>query len=287
MRKIEEIQNAIIADMSNYPELSELLANTSKRSIWYLFIYCISAAIALLEQLMDAFKIDLETKISKAAAGTALWLQSKIFQFQYDAATPQIVKLDLVTFAPTYDIVNPNLQIVKRCSITTTVANYVTIKTAKENNGMLVELTDDETNSLQGYVNTIGTAGINYQVSSEPANQLYWTAEITYDAQYAAGIKQNIYDLTTQFLTNIPFDGIFRVNVFEAFLINNVAGLIDLVTNELSIREDSQTVADGIVLVTGSDIIRSSVNPSSGYIIPETTSGYGILDGTNIALKAY
>lgn len=286
-RSQQEVIDAIKADMSAYPELAPLLANTSKRSIWGLFIFTIASAIVILEQLMDTFKTEMDFNIAKAAAGTALWLQDKVFKFQYSSSSPQIVKLDTVTFAPTYDTVNTSLQIVKRCSISTTVANNVSLKVAKLDGATLVALTSPEVNSLQGYVNTIGTAGINYLVTSSNANQLYWVAEITYDAQYASTIKQNISDLTNTFLQTIPFDGIFRVNKFESYMLNNVNGIIDLTTNELWIREDSQTVNEGIKLVTGNDILISSINPSAGYIVPETTSGYGILDNNNIVLIAY
>jgi hypothetical protein len=288
-RTIEQVKSAIIADMSGYPELQTLLTNTSKRSIWYLFIYCISASIVVLESLMDIFKSDLETIASASAAATPLWLQDKIFKFQYNSATPQIVKLDVAggTFAPIYDIINPNLCIVKKTSILTTATNYVNIKVAKDVGGELGPLTSDETNALQGYVNIIGAAGINYAVSSNPANKLYWTVDILYDAQYVSVIKQNIQTSMTNFLTQIPFDGVFRVNQFESYILTNTVGVIDLTTKELSIREDSQTVAEGIQLVTGQDIVRSNINPTSGYITSETNSGDGILDGSNITLIAY
>jgi hypothetical protein len=236
---------------------------------------------------MDSFKTDTDANIAKSAAGTPLWLQDKAFKFQYSSSTPQIVKLDTTTFAPTYDIINPDLQIVKRCSVNSTVANYVTLKTAKDINGTLTALTTPENDSFQGYINTIGTAGINYIATSSPANQMYWTAQITYDAQYASTIKQSLSDAATTFLATIPFDGIFRVNKFEAYILNNVPGVVDLITNELSIREDFQTVAQGTILVTGNDVMVSNLNPSAGYIIPETTSGFGILDGNNILLIAY
>jgi hypothetical protein len=286
-RTITQIKDSIIADMQAYPELTSLLANTSTRSIWYLFVFTISGAISLLEQIMDSFKTDTDANIAKSAAGTPLWLQDKAFKFQYSSSTPQIVKLDTTTFAPTYDIINPDLQIVKRCSVNSTVANYVTLKTAKDINGTLTALTTPENDSFQGYINTIGTAGINYIATSSPANQMYWTAQITYDAQYASTIKQSLSDAATTFLATIPFDGIFRVNKFEAYILNNVPGVVDLITNELSIREDFQTVAQGTILVTGNDVMVSNLNPSAGYIIPETTSGFGILDGNNILLIAY
>jgi len=286
-RTTSQIITAIKADMATYPQLAPLLANTSQTSIWYLFIFTIASAIVILEQLMDAFKNDTDNKIATAAAATAPWLQQKVFQFQYSASNPQIVKLDTTTFAPTYDIINPDLQIVKKCSINTTVSNYVTIKVAKDNNGVLSPLDASETASLQGYVNTIGTAGINYIVTSSPANQLYWNVEITYDAQYASVIKQNIVDATNAYLLNIPFDGVFRVNKLEAYILNNVAGVIDLLTNQMSIREDYQTVDQGTALVVNGDLELNSINPTSGYIITETTGGYTLLDGNNILLKAY
>lgn len=286
-RTSQQVIDAIKADMSAFPELAPLLANTSRRSIWTLFIFTIASAIVILEQLMDTFKTEMDGNIAKAASSTALWLQDKVFKFQYSSSTPQIVKLDTTTFAPTYDVINPALQIVKRCSVSTTIANNVSLKVAKLNGNTLEALTSPEVNSLQGYVNTIGTAGINYLVTSANANQLYWVAEITYDAQYAPTIKQSLSDATNTFLQQIPFDGVFRVNKFEAYILNNVNGIIDLTTNELWIREDSQTVDQGIKLVTGNDILISSINPTAGYIVPETTTGYGILDNNNIILIAY
>lgn len=284
-RTIEQVKTSIIADMALYPELTTLLANTSKRSIWYLFIFVISAAIVIFEQLLDVFKSDVETNISKAASATPLWLQDKIFKFQYSASDPQIVKLDTITFAPTYDVISPELQIVKRASINTTVSNYVTIKVAKQPNDVLIPLEPLETASLQGYVTTIGAAGINYVVTSTPANQMFWNVDIIYDAQFASVIETNIIAATNAYLLNIPFDGIFRVNKLEQYIMNNVLGVIDLVTNNLSIREDSQTIAEGIALVVDGDVVKGSLNPTSGFIIPETTVGFMLSDNINLIVN--
>ena len=78
-RTIAQVQSSIIADMANYPELAPLLANTSKRSIWYLFIYVISASIVIFEQILDTFKSNVESDIAKAASSTSAWFTCALF----------------------------------------------------------------------------------------------------------------------------------------------------------------------------------------------------------------
>ena len=133
----------------------------SKRNLLRLICYTVAISQALMEQLQDLFRQNIELTVSKAAAASALWVQDKMFKFQYSATNPQIIAL--INTVPTYAVVDPTLLLITACSVTTDVSNSVNIKVAKGN--PLVALAAPEISSAQGYINIIGIAGINYNVT--------------------------------------------------------------------------------------------------------------------------
>jgi hypothetical protein len=269
-RSIDTIQAEIIATKNAQPELAAL-NSASKRSIWQLWTYITATCIAILEQLLDVFISNVETQVAASAAASALWVQSKMFAFQYDATTPQIVQL--INTVPQYPVVDATKRIITACSVTSDISNVVNIKVAKSN--PLAALSSLEKSSAQGYINIIGIAGINYNVISLNPDKIYIDASIYYQGQYAAIIQTSVIDTLTAYLQNlstINFDGSLKISDLEA-VIRNVAGVNDVVLNNVRGREDAVLFAAGIDLVLNTAIIQRQWKTVAGYIVQETTSG--------------
>ena len=275
-RSVNEIQNEIITTVQATPELAAA-TSTSKRAIWRLWAYVVAVSIALLEQLIDIFVTETEVKISQSYEGSSLWLQTKAYEFQYSAAVPQVIQI--INGSPAYPSVNAALRIVTACSIKTSVPNYVTIKVAKGN--PFESFSTLQLSSISNYFSQIGIAGINYQVASFPADQIYIAANIYFDGQYASIIKTSVIDalnayLSAQALTN--FDAYTRVSDLE-YCIKSIAGVVDVVLTQVSARTDGNDFgSEAFILVTGGTVVARQYQSSAGYLIGETTTGYTFAD---------
>jgi hypothetical protein len=274
-RTIAQIQAQIIATKQAQPELAGL-TSTSKRAIWNLWTFVIATCIGIFEQLLDSFLTNVETQVNASAGASILWLQAKMFQFQYDATIPQVVQL--INTVPQYPVVDATKQIITACSVTSSLSNQVTIKVAKSN--PYVALVSAELTAAQSYINTIGAAGISYTVISLNPDKLYVQASIYYQGQYSTVIQQNVIDAINSFLQNLSitnFNGSMKISDLEG-VIRNVAGVNDVILNNVKGRDDASTFANGVDLVLNNTVISRQWDTVAGYIVQETTSGKTFAD---------
>jgi hypothetical protein len=274
-RTIAQIQAQIIATKNAQPELAGL-TSTSKRAIWNLWTFVIAACIAIFEQLLDSFLTQVETQVAQSAGASVLWLQAKMFQFQYDATTPQVIQL--INTVPQYPVVDANKRIITACSVTSSLSNQVSIKVAKSS--PFVALATAELTAAQSYINTIGAAGITYNVISLNADKLYVQAQVYYQGQYSTVIQQNVIAAINSFLQNLSivnFNGSMKISDLEG-AIRNVAGVNDVVLNNVKGRDDASSFANGIDLVLNNTVISRQWNTIAGYIVQETTTGKTFAD---------
>ena len=271
-RTIDEIQASMIADVQSDSTLSGL-TSTSKRAIWRLWTYVFAVAVNLLEQLMDVFKTDNETIVSLAPPQTTAWLSDKIFKFQYDATNPQV--LQLINLVPQYPVVDSTKYIVTRVSVKTNLSGQVFIKVAKGNPPQA--LTTPELNALTSYTNEIGVTGLYYTLTSTNSDKLMVAAQVYYNGSYSAVIQANVIAGINAFLASLPFDGSMQLSDLEA-AIRNVEGVNDLILNNVVSRQDSVALANGTYLVQNNQYISRKWPTVSGYIVPETTTGFTLAD---------
>ena len=271
-RSINEIQASIIANVQAQPELAAA-NSTSKRAIWRLWTYVVAVAINFLEQLMDIFQTEVEATVALSAPQTAQWVQDRVLKFQYSATDPQIVQL--INLVPEYPVVDPELRIVTRCSVKSTISNQVSIKVAKDEPP--TPLVSGELSALQSYVDTIGVAGVEYLVTSTASDKIFIDADIYYNGQYSAVIQTNVINTITDFLAAIPFDGVVKLLDLE-IAIRNTLGVNDVVFNNIRARKDSTGLALATYLVENNELIARQWPTISGYIVGETTAGSTLTD---------
>lgn len=272
-RTIAQIEQQILDTIAADTILGPLLTSQSKRAIYRLIAFVVAVSIGLLEQLMDLFKSDIETTVNSAAPASASWLQNKVFQFQYSADVPQIVQL--VNFAPAYPTVNTLYQIITRASVTTDISNQVVIKVAKGDTPTALSV--NELTALQSYVNIIGGAGITYNVISIAADRLMLGAQVFYNGQYSDVISANVIQAINDYLAALPFNGQVRVSDIEA-TIRSVAGVTDVLLQNIYARANSTLPADATYLVLNNQVIGRLWPTIAGYIIAEDTSGSTFAD---------
>lgn len=264
-RSISTIQQQIIDAVEADPILGTELTSTSKRAIWRLWTFIIATAISLLEQLIDLFKVEVETIVSKAAPGSPQWLQDQVFKFQYDDNNPQI--LQLIDLVPQYPVVDENLRIITRCSVTTDIANNVTVKVAKGTTPG--PLSGPELSALTSYVRIKGVAGITYNPISSESDKLFVEAQVYYNGLFSAVIKANVITAIDTFLAGIPFNGVVKVSDLERAILA-VDGVTDIVLNNVMARADATAQMAGTFLVVNNTLASRTWPTLAGYIIAET-----------------
>jgi hypothetical protein len=271
-RSVAEIQAAIIINVQADPNLAQA-ASTSQTAIWRLWTFVVATAIALLEQLQDVFKANVESTVALSAPQTPQWLQDKVFKFQYDATTPQV--LQLIDLVPQYPIVDATKLIITRCSVKSTLSNKVLVKVAKS---LTPEpLTSPELSALQTYVDTLGVAGIYYTCSSIDSDKIYIQANIYYQGSYSAVIQANVIAAIDAYLAALPFDGTFKLSDLE-IVIRQTEGVSDVVFNNVKARKNADSLSAATFLVQDNAVVGRTWATFAGYIVSETTSGSTLTD---------
>jgi hypothetical protein len=272
-RQISVIETQITDAVAADPVLSVQLTSTSKRAIWRLWAFIVAAAIGILEQLMDQNKVEVEALVAQAAPGTPQWLQAQVFKFQYSSTTPQVIQL--INLAPVYPIVDPSLRIVTRCSVTTDLANVVTIKTAKGDPP--TALASLELDALTSYINQVGIAGIQHNVLSLLADRLYVAAQVFYTGLFSSVIKSNVILAIDNYLAGIPFNGQIKVSELEQAILG-VDGVTDVILQNVTARAQSTAFGSGTALVSGNAVASRLWPTVAGYAISEDTAGQTLAD---------
>lgn len=276
-RTTSVIQAQMLDNIAADATLSTALTSTSKRAIYRLLTFIVAVAINLLEQLIDVFTTNVEATAAAASPATAAWLQKQILAFQYSATNPQVIQFTAGQ-APYYPTVDTTLQIISRCSVTTTLANQVLIKVATGDTP--AALNGSQLSALQAYVsppNGIGIAGVTYVCSSGNSDKLFIQANIYYQGQYSGIISDNVISAINTFLAGIPFNGQVKLSDLE-IAIRQVTGVNDVVFVNVSARADGTSFGSGTYLVQSEAVISRLWNTVAGYIVPETTSGQTLTD---------
>lgn len=278
-RTIIEIQNQIIASKNSYTELSGL-DSTSQVSIWRLWTYIQAVSVSLMEQILDLFKVEIETKLLNHVAGTKNWIKNNILLFQYSTTDPQVVEIS-DEYIITYPVVNTNLQIVKQVAIEVLDNNVVQIKVAK--NTPPEPLDSFEKSALTSFLNEIMPAGIQTRLYSDVSDKIFIEGSIFFNGMYSAMIQTNVQTAINNYLENLPFGGKFVVQELEAAILA-VAGVNDINITRIQARRDNQTFSYGynipVYVLEGSvsDVNNRFYSSYAGYLVTETTTDYTISD---------
>lgn len=281
-RTINNIQSGIIAALVSLAAAAGLTiipAEWSDYDYRQLLTYVMAQATASLEQLFDAFKIDVEAQVAVAAPQTGPWYQNIMLNlFEYDATAVPIVQLDTTTdFAPYYPDPNPAYRIIKYCSATSAALGTNAVKIAKQVSGAPAALSSPELDAAQSFLNTIAGPGIVNNAVSLNADNLFMQMDVYYRGLYAAVIQTDVIAAINAYLATIPFNGVvILTDLLEA--IKAVPGVTDMVWNNVQARADLTAFGAGTNLVSLNTVVQKQWSTVAGYIIPETTSGFTLTD---------
>jgi hypothetical protein len=283
-RTTDEIIETMDAEQAAQPTLVSELTTPSQTGIYTLWKYITAQIINYVEQLWDAFKIQLEASIATAPVGSESWLQSKVFEFQYSATVPQL--LEVVDFAPAYNPVDETLRIITRCAVKTAPNNTVLVKVAKSDPPVALSapelaalqsyLTDGGDGSYVGRGRGLGFAGINIKAISLSADRLFINGTIYYNGQFASVIAANVIAAINTYMANLPFNGsVSLLDITDA--IQSVEGVNDIFLNNVAIRASATAFASKSYLIQSNTTSLTTYPTYAGYIIEEDTVGEDFL----------
>jgi hypothetical protein len=267
----------------------------SRRNKQQATINAFSEATAVLEQNFDAFVSDTEALISIAAPQTAPWIQNLCINvFQYDAADPQVPRLDISgdTFAVYYPVPDATKRIVTQCVVVNGTLGNAIVKVAKGGTTPvpLTSGTTSELSALQSLLNLSLIPGQNVNAQTYDSDKVYIGAIATYTGSYSAIIQSTLVAAIEAFLQSIPTSGIAAANSSVGLMrltdliaaAKGVPGMVDFELVNVNARQDVVPFVSGTYnLVTGSDWIATGWNSGlngAGYMATETTATYTIND---------
>lgn len=270
-----------------------LPSNWSMYNLIGMMFWVAAGAISVFEQLYDQFTNQTEALIAIAAPQTPLWLQNMALNvFQYDATTPQFIQFSETDIAPYYPTVDVSKRIVTQAAVIPGGFGTTKILVAK-GGSTPVPLTTGvggEKDALQSFFNTLDVPGINVNVISDPADKIYVSGTVNYNAQYAAIIQTNVVAAIKSYLRAIPTTGIISINspvgLFKLTdliaAIRAVPGVIDFAPANVNIRKDADTFPPASNNIVNNSLWvlpewNSGLQGGAGYIVEETTTGYDFL----------
>lgn len=283
-RSIPVIYNQLLAAKNAQSNLNSLNSN-SQVAIWNLWLWIVAVGQNLFEQLCDLFQTNIESLIANAPVFTLQWIAQMCKNFQYSAANPQVVQLNVSNTYPylsiSYPSVIASLQIVTQAAAVNNSNNQVIIKVASNS----TPLTSPQITALKSYLNITLPPNISYVVISDSPDLLLIQAQVYFDASYSGVIQGNMNTAITNYLAAIPFNGVITVSALEEAMLA-VSGVKDVVLNNVYWRKANDPAPSGgppptnepNQLVNGNQLISRNYQTYAGYVVPETQNGYTLND---------
>lgn len=275
-RSIAIIKAQILAAVQAEAALAGL-TSPSQTALYTSWIFIQAVTINLFEQVQDVYKAALEALLAKSFAATPLWIQDQTFKFQYSSTIPQVVQV-LSDGTAGYPIVDASLRIISQCSVGTDFNNKILVKVATGSPPGPVGATP--LGQLQGYLTAKLPAGLLCTATSGDADKLSITADVYYDGQYS-GIQELVELAITNYLANIPFNGLVRVSQLENAILEVLGGIavLDVKINTVKCRADITAFGSATLIYDLATGVNIKEWPTvTGYIVEETTVGYLFAD---------
>ena len=279
-KTIIEILNYIL-DLKNKNTVLSEVNSASKTSLWRQFLEVVSTAYWAFVNVRDLHDKETDVLIQAQKVPNQRWYRNKALSFQYGFD----VETDTDIFKPTIQVEGIDVEateeqilaskVIKYCAVDRKViANRASliIKIAGEENGEIVQTSDDVKNGLKKWFEIDGAAAagdvityINYKgdILSFSVDVYVNPLVLMSDGRHKINLNYPVADAIKTYLKNLPFNGEFDVQKFEAAILAT-EGVLKLKTNKV---ESKWIVPQG-----GDADGYGLFQPISVYKIPE--SGY-------------
>lgn len=169
-------------------------------------MFVVATCCALVENMMDWFREDVNRIISGERYGHAGWFEQKAKHFQYAENTD----FGLNEQTGMYATEDETYRIIRHASCRDNGFG-VLLKVAKGEVGALSPLNDDEKTAFVSYINRLKPAGVPVTVVTQSADLLKLKMAVYYNPTIytEVGATAKVKEVVTNYLTDIDFNGEF------------------------------------------------------------------------------
>ena len=279
-KTIIEILNYIL-DLKNKNTVLSEVNSASKTSLWRQFLEVVSTAYWAFVNVRDLHDKETDFLIQEQKVPNQRWYRNKALSYQYGFDVIEdtdifktTIQVDGVDVEATEDQIEAS-KLIKYCAVDRKVINNrasLIIKIAGEENGEIIQTSDDVKEALKKWFEVDGAAAagdvityINYKgdILSFSVDVYVNPLVLMGDGRHKINLNYPVEDSIKTYLKNLPFNGEFDVQKFEAAILAT-EGVLKLKTNKV---ESKWIVPQG-----GDADGYGLFQPISVYKIPE--SGY-------------
>jgi hypothetical protein len=235
-RSVAEIKKIITDAVQGDPVLNTNLTSTSTVALWNLMAFAVSFGWNILERLFDTIVLEINTLLSTLKPHTLRWYVTKVKAFQYGYSLPidtDVYDNSLLTDAA----IAASLIIQYAAGTRQRRINgrlYLRIKVATLSGSDLGPISGPQLTALSDYVFRVADAGVDYDVTTGPADRLVQVWDVYYDPEILdnAGnridgtVSSPVRNGIKDYLLNLPFNGEFR-NTYHTDAVQAIAGVTD------------------------------------------------------------
>ena len=248
-KTIIEIFN-YISDLKNKNTILSEVNTTSKTGIWRQFLEVVSTAYWAFVSVRDLHDKETDFLIQEQKVPNLRWYRKKALSFQYgfDVETDtdvfkKTIQVDGVDIEATEEQIDAS-KVIKYCAVDRKViANRASliIKIAGEENGEIVQTSDEVKEALKKWFEVDGAAAagdvityINYKgdILSFSLDVYINPLVLMSDGRHKINLNYPVEDSIKTYLKNLPFNGEFDVQKFEAAILAT-EGVLKLKTNKV------------------------------------------------------
>jgi hypothetical protein len=241
----------------------------SQVSKYNLLAYIVGASIAVFDQLLDLFRVEIDSKIDSINPATRPWYGRKALEFQNgDVVLIQLDSSQSNYLSAYYPIIDASKNIVTRVGISATADKNVLVRVAKGTD-TLGPLSAPELANLQAYFDEIAPADAVVVAESIDPDLVAITGTFYYNGQYTSTMLEDIKTGVKSYLATLSsgsnFTGVFKVIDLEIYL-RQITGMQDLKISDIECRQNVVVFGSGIPMVTTYTLIQTAYNSKAGYM---------------------
>lgn len=248
-KTIIEIFNYIL-DLKNKNTILSEVNTTSKTGLWRQFLEVVSTAYWAFVNVRDLHDKETDFLIQEQKVPNQRWYRNKALSFQYGFDVVEdtdifkaTIQVDGVDVEATEEQIEAS-KVIKYCAVDRKViANRASliIKIAGEENGEIVQTSDDVKEALKKWFEEDGAAAagdvityINYKgdILSFSVDVYVNPLVLMADGRHKINLNYPVEDAIKTYLKNLPFNGEFDVQKFEAAILAT-EGVLKLKTNKV------------------------------------------------------
>ena len=241
----------------------------SQVSKYNLLAYIVGASIAVFDQLLDLFRVEIDSKIDSINPATRPWYGRKALEFQNgDVVLIQLDSSQSNYLSAYYPIIDASKNIVTRVGISATADKNVLVRVAKGTD-TLGPLSAPELANLQAFFDEIAPADSVVVAESIDPDLVAITGTFYYNGQYTSTMLEDIKTGVKNYLATLSsgsnFTGVFKVIDLEIYL-RQITGMQDLKISDIECRQNVVAFGSGIPMVTAYTLIQTAYNSKAGYM---------------------